>query len=84
MYDNPLDTTTSNIGQKYNGTNKKLVGINIQYHWIWTMGRYLHVGAHNWCYGVVYNGLNWQENEACYFGFTPIYTLVELLVATTR
>ena len=32
-----------------------LVGINLQYHWICTMGRYQ--GAHNWCYGAISNGL---------------------------
>ena len=33
-----------------------LVGISIQNRWIWTMGGC--IGAHNWCYGAVSNGLN--------------------------
>ena len=37
------------------GTNN-IAGIDIQHHWIWTMGRYL--GAHNWCYGAVSDGLS--------------------------
>ena len=32
-----------------------LVGISIQYHWIWTLGCYM--GAHDWCYGEVSNRL---------------------------